>query len=73
MVTSPIQQLPQKEKKRNLSKKGRKGKFKTHDAKRKTALKGKNTMEGELTEPKIFGDTVHRTDHSTNDKMRDGV
>ena len=61
------------EKKRNLSKKGRKGKFHNQDAQRKAALNGKNTVEGEAIEPKILGDTVPRTDHSTNDKMRDGV
>ena len=61
------------EKRINLSKKGRKGKFHNQDAQRKVALKGKNTVEGEMTEPKILGDTVPRTDHSTNDKMRDGV
>ena len=36
-------------------------------------MKGLDNVEGEATEPKILGDTVPRTDHSKNDKMRDGV
>ena len=61
------------EKRRNLSKKGRKEKFHEQDAQRKAVLKGKNNVEGEATETKILGNTVLRMDHSTNDKMRDGV
>ena len=67
-----MQQLPPK-KRRNISKKGRKGKYYKQDAQRKAAFKGKNTVEGEATEPKILGDTVPRTNHSTNDILRDGV
>ena len=36
-------------------------------------LKGMNTVKGNVTEPKRLGDTAPRTDHSTNDKMGDGV
>ena len=72
MVTSPMQQLPQK-KKRNLSKKSQKQKFHNRDDQRKAVLKGKNTVEGEVIEPNILGDTVPRTDPSTDDKLRDGV
>ena len=61
------------ERRRNLSKKGWKHKFHNMDDQSKAALKGKNNVEGKATEPKILGDTAPRTDHSTNDKMRDGV
>ena len=61
------------ERRRNLSKKGRKQKFHNRHDQRKAALKGTNTVEGEETEPKLLVETARRTDHSQNDKMRDGV
>ena len=36
-------------------------------------MKRENAVEWEETEPKSSGETAPRTDHSTNDKMRDGV
>ena len=72
MVTSPMQQLPPKEGEIFQRRAGSKKFHNRHDQ-RKAALKGTNSVEGEETEPKLLVETARRTDHSQNDKMRDGV